>query len=242
MTQQGKYMFYPEKIKSIQPSDSVLEIGPGSRPHPRANILLDKNFETEDIALSQRGYVPKIDYEQPIIYYDGGKFPFKDNEFDYVICSHVLEHVPVNKLELFLMELQRISPKGYIEFPNVFYELIHFREFHKWFMNYRDNVILFLDKRVYNDHVIHRVYREAFYGKDQYLYRAFDRYKHFFFVGFEWFDSINFKVVNDFDTLINQQDFEYWHEYFSTFEPVTNSLPTKRLSMFEKAIRHLLKK
>jgi SAM-dependent methyltransferase len=41
--------------------------------------------------------------------------PFKDKEFDYVICSHVLEHVPDPfKLKA---EIERVGKAGYIELP-----------------------------------------------------------------------------------------------------------------------------
>ncbi len=43
------------------------------------------------------------------------KLPFKDKEFDYVILSHVLEHVK-NILE-FTKEVERIAKAGYIELP-----------------------------------------------------------------------------------------------------------------------------
>jgi SAM-dependent methyltransferase len=43
------------------------------------------------------------------------KLPFKDKEFDYVILSHVLEHVQ-NILE-FTKEIERIAKAGYIELP-----------------------------------------------------------------------------------------------------------------------------
>ena len=43
------------------------------------------------------------------------KLPFKDKEFDYVILSHVLEHVQ-NILE-FTKEVERIAKAGYIELP-----------------------------------------------------------------------------------------------------------------------------
>ena len=39
------------------------------------------------------------------------KLPFKDKEFDYVIASHVIEHV--DDFEFFIKELERISTRGY---------------------------------------------------------------------------------------------------------------------------------
>ena len=47
--------------------------------------------------------------------YPNQNLPFKDKEFDYVILSHVLEHVP-NIFE-FTKEVERVSKSGYIELP-----------------------------------------------------------------------------------------------------------------------------
>jgi ubiquinone/menaquinone biosynthesis C-methylase UbiE len=41
--------------------------------------------------------------------------PFKDNEFDYIIASHVVEHV--EDISYFLNELSRVGKRGYIEVP-----------------------------------------------------------------------------------------------------------------------------
>jgi hypothetical protein len=126
-------MFHKEKLKSIRSEDYVLEIGPGALPHPRADIYLERNFETDEVALLQRGNVSKITYRKPVVYYYGGRFPFADKEFDYVICSHVLEHIPLEELHQFISELQRIATNGYIEFPSVFYELFSLGST-SWFM------------------------------------------------------------------------------------------------------------
>ena len=44
------------------------------------------------------------------------KLPFQDKEFDFVILSHVMEHVP-NLIE-FKNEIERIGKAGYIELPS----------------------------------------------------------------------------------------------------------------------------
>ena len=80
------------------------------------------------------------------------KLPFKDKEFDYVILSHVLEHVP-NLLE-FKDELVRIGKSGYIELPTKFYDNVVFGSDepilgHKWWFEYNDDEkILYYTKKI----------------------------------------------------------------------------------------------
>jgi len=97
-------MFFSEKIQSIRPSDRVLEIGPGSTPHSKADHFLDFDFNNQEEKIRQRGGVkhdPKF-AGRPVSYYSGEEFPFEDGQFDYVICSHVIEHV--ENQSLFLMK------------------------------------------------------------------------------------------------------------------------------------------
>lgn len=111
-------MFFHQKITSIKPGDRVLEIGPGSTPHPRANAFLEYQFQDEDEAIRQRGdLVISPNYQgRPVTYYSGEKFPFEDGQFDYVIASHVLEHV--QNPEVFMSEVYRVGKGcGYVEFP-----------------------------------------------------------------------------------------------------------------------------
>ena len=88
-------MFFPERMRSIRKLDRVLEIGPGSSPHPRSNTFLELNFDTSQNKISQRGGgLKEANFSNKIIhYYDGGKFPFEDNQFDYVICSITCEQM-----------------------------------------------------------------------------------------------------------------------------------------------------
>ncbi len=143
-------MFFPEQIASIRPQDKVLEIGPGSTPHPRGNAFLELHFDTDQNRISQRADVAKepVFGNRPVHYYDGGKFPFRDNEFDYVICSHVVEHVadPV----VFLNEVFRVgSGRGYLEYPLITYEYMYDFDVHLNFVkfDFEQGVLRYLPKR-----------------------------------------------------------------------------------------------
>ena len=66
--------------------------------------------------------------------------PFKDNEFDFVFASHVIEHV--EDVAYFIKEIQRISKKGYIELPSMLEDNIILSDNnikdHKWFFQFDD--------------------------------------------------------------------------------------------------------
>ncbi len=79
----------------------VLEVGIGSSPYFRANVLCDTYEETQE-----RFFAP-LTQDRPAILAFGESLPFKDDAFDFVIASHVLEHSM--DLDKFLSELQRVS-------------------------------------------------------------------------------------------------------------------------------------
>lgn len=51
----------------------------------------------------------KVGVKIPLLFYDGKKLPFKDNEFDVVTCIEVIEHV--ENPEHFLKEISRVLKK-----------------------------------------------------------------------------------------------------------------------------------
>jgi hypothetical protein len=88
----------------------VLDVGSGGNPYPRSDVLLDRLGGAEH----RSGVAMKID--RLAIIGDATKLPFKDKSFDFIIASHILEHMP--DPSIFLKEMQRVGKAGYIETPN----------------------------------------------------------------------------------------------------------------------------
>ena len=92
-----------EKILEKNSNWKILDIGCGYRANKYASVIADvKDFSN---------YYK----EKKFVKINDKNLPFKDKEFDFVIASHVIEHV--EDFEFFLRELERISNKGYIELP-----------------------------------------------------------------------------------------------------------------------------
>ncbi len=128
---------------SIKNSDRVLEVGGGNNPHPRSNVVVDKYVDDN----THRADNLKVLKTQQFIQADGESLPFKDREFDYVICCHVLEHVP--HPDLFINEQTRVAPKGYLETPSLLGEYLAPKESHRWLiMDIDDKIILYEKKRL----------------------------------------------------------------------------------------------
>ena len=117
---------YLNKVIKDNPKWKILDIGCGYRAHPYASVIAD----VQDLSNHYEGKKFIKIYEK--------KLPFKDKEFDFVIASHVIEHV--EDFEFFINELERISPKGYIELPSRLGDNLVFenKTDHIWWFVYDD--------------------------------------------------------------------------------------------------------
>jgi len=111
---------------------NILDIGCGYSANKKASTIADvQDFSNY---YKKRNFV-KINEK---------KLPFKDKEFDFVISSHVIEHV--EDFQFFIKELERISNKGYIELPTRLGDNLVFENLkdHIWWFVYDDinNVII----------------------------------------------------------------------------------------------------
>jgi len=195
-------MFFEEKITLIKGEDKVLEIGPGGSPYFRSDVFLEKNFNEEEMK-RQRGNTKALQTDKKVVYYKGGVFPFNDKEFDYIVCSHVVEHVPADELPFFLKEIQRVGKKGYIEFPTLYYDYMYNIEEHLNLMNLDDNnCILFMRKEQTMLNEFFLIQKFFFSTLENSYVDLVNDLKEYFFKGFEWEGHIDLKEVTSLNDLV----------------------------------------
>ena len=128
---------YIENFLSSKPDWNILDIGCGYSANKYANIICD----VEDLS--------KVYKDKKFIRLIDKKLPFKDKEFDFVIASHVMEHV--EDVDFFISELQRIANKGYIELPTKLEDNLVFenKNDHIWQIDFDDvKNKLIINKRI----------------------------------------------------------------------------------------------
>ena len=116
---------------------NILDIGCGYTAHEKASVICD----VQDLSDFYKN--------KKFIKLESKKLPFKDKEFDFVIASHVIEHV--EDVSFFINELERVSTKGYIELPTSLEDNLVFenKNDHVWHTEFDDiNGKLLIKKRV----------------------------------------------------------------------------------------------
>jgi SAM-dependent methyltransferase len=118
----------------------VLDVGCGNRPFPAATHLADV---TLDDHTERFGYPIPLD-DRPFVECSVESMPYDDTEFDYVYCSHVLEHV--DQPDVACRELMRVGARGYIETPRSWVEYVFSAEGHKWLVDDEQDTLIFREK------------------------------------------------------------------------------------------------
>ncbi|MEM4298087.1 MAG: class I SAM-dependent methyltransferase [Nitrososphaerota archaeon] len=112
---------------NIKQNERVLDIGSGGYPFPYATVLVERFLEP-----SRHRHEPLVTNDKPLILADIHNLPFRDKCFDFVYCSHVLEHVD-NPLQA-CAEIMRVGRRGFIETPTMGKDALFAwaRDMHKW--------------------------------------------------------------------------------------------------------------
>ena len=115
------------KLKE-NPSWNILDIGCGYTANKYATTVAD----VQDLSNFYK--------EKKFIRITDKKLPFRDDEFDFVVTSHVIEHV--EDFQFFISEIERITKQGYIELPTRLGDNIVFENLkdHIWWFKYDDDL------------------------------------------------------------------------------------------------------
>jgi len=112
------------------PNWNVLDVGCGYTANKYANVVADVQNLSDFYK------------DKKFIRIKEKKLPFRDNEFDFVITSHVIEHI--EDFQFFIKEIERISKQGYIELPTRLGDnlVIENLKDHIWWFKYDDELNL----------------------------------------------------------------------------------------------------
>lgn len=133
----------------IKPGDRVLDIGGSASPFKRADAVLDflpyeQRNKSGFLGGLKENFTKQSWFIQDVC--DRTKpFPFKDKEFDFVNCGHLLEDV--RDPFYVISEVLRISKRGYFEVPSRVCEQMKWAErrricgfaHHRWFIDSKIN-------------------------------------------------------------------------------------------------------
>ena len=128
---------YLQKTLSENKYWKILDIGCGYTANEFASTICD----IQDLS--------KFYKDKQFVKLDNKRLPFEDKEFDFVVASHVIEHV--EDVSFFISELERVSKKGYIELPSKLEDNLVFenKKEHLWHMDFDDvNQKLLISRKI----------------------------------------------------------------------------------------------
>lgn len=199
---------------NLRENDLVVDIGGGCNPFERADVVVDNvigEWKKRPINV-KGGYLFEGDKKYSFIQASIEKLPFKEKQFDFVYCSHTLEHTefPEKACE----EIMRVGKRGYITTPEITNETILGDHTHKWFVHALDkNTILFFPKLDQHNH--YKRFREPYklyFGdmdnNDTHNFAKMRLHKmnpstgSFWYVQMIWKDKFNYIVINKDNKII----------------------------------------
>ena len=128
---------YIENLLSQKKDWKILDIGCGYSANNYATTICD----VQDLSNFYKN--------KNFVILKNKDLPFNDNQFDFVISSHVMEHV--KDLQYFIKEIERVSKRGYIELPTKLEDNLVFenKKEHLWQMDFDDvNHKLLISKKI----------------------------------------------------------------------------------------------
>ena len=170
----------------VGPNDLVLDVGSGNSPYPRSDVLLDR-LQGDAHRCGQALII-----DRPLVLGDAMRMPFKDKAFDFVVASHILEHM--KNPEQFLSELSRVAKAGYIETPNsIGEELVPMNIHCLEVMNLDDKLVI---RKKSSAEDVSFLGNLRIHMRNPSWRKLFHRSPDLFHVRYFWKDQINYEILN----------------------------------------------
>ncbi|WP_158904632.1 class I SAM-dependent methyltransferase [Burkholderia sp. L27(2015)] len=178
----------------LAPDDLVLDVGSGGWPFKRANHLADKYPEKTSHRVEAM-----VRDQRPFFEVDLQRLPFNDRTYDFVFCSHVLEHM--DNPGQAIRELVRVGRRGYIEVPtrlsDVMFNFTRLPNHHRWHGIVLGKTLVLTEwnewerRDLGNDffNALHNEYANAFQD-------FFERNRDLFFASYHWDETANFLIID----------------------------------------------
>ncbi len=188
----------------INSNELVLDIGCGGWPFKRANHLADKfpdktTHRVEALARDDRPFF-EVDLE---------RLPFDNLGYDFVFCSHVLEHL--DNPGQAIRELTRIGRRGYIEVPtrlsDILFNFTRLPNHHRWHGMVQGETLVFVEWNEWERHDLGNFYFNSLQSEYHNQFQDFfEQNRDLFFASYHWSESVDFLIIDKHGEIIDSSE------------------------------------
>lgn len=189
---------------AIADSDLVLDVGSGGWPFRRADHLADKF--PDDTSHRMEALVRD---DRPFFEVDIERLPFDDKAYDFVFCSHVMEHL--DNPGQAMRELSRVGKRGYLEVPtrlsDIMFNFTRLQNHHRWHSVRQGSTLLLIEWNEDERRELGNEFFEALHSPFTNQFQGFfERNRNLFFTSIHWTGSIRFLVIGKDGEILDSSD------------------------------------
>lgn len=177
-------------LLGIKPGDRVLDIGGGSQPFSRADVVTEPYLES---GAHRGGRAVAANFKYVECFAES--LPFADKEFDFAMCRQVLEHT--NDPAAALREMMRVARRGFIETPLRNYDMLMGpNPSHQWFVSVCQNTLV-LERRRFIRHPFRHLGLSILPSSSEGQFLLHWEFKNLTNAQFYWEDHFEYEVIDD---------------------------------------------
>ncbi len=178
----------------IGEDDLVLDVGSGGWPFRRADHLADRFPEG-----TTHRFENMVRDERPFFAVDIEQLPFADHAYEFVFCSHVLEHL--DNPGQAIRELMRVARRGYLEVPtrlsDIMFNFTRLKDHHRWHGLRLGNTLALIEWNERERRELGNEFFNALQSEFTNPFQAFfERNRDLFFTSYRWEGKIDFLIID----------------------------------------------